>query len=352
VGQLRLVSGNDWLRSIDIYNKDGTKRVPKRILNSSKEVMYAFLKGYNATDGLKSNPCTYEFKNFKTNSPTLAMGIWYLIECVTEQEINLTVETKEDGRIFYSLNVLSTVDNAAKEETVRELVATNVSQRGIERMSGISRTFIRKIQFGGSHAAVHHLRKDSLEVKKIIELPNYDGWFYDLETTSGEFHCGIGKCHVHNSPRRGQTFVTRKITCGIARILAGLDKKLYLGNLDARRDWGYAREYMEMAWRMLQEDRPDDYVIGTGESHSVRDFLEAAFHYAGLEWQDYVEIDKRYFRPTEVENLIADVRKAKEKLHWEPKVEYQELVKIMVKHDLEKHGLKDLAAKISLDEEK
>ena len=340
VGQLRLVSGNDWLRSIDIYNKDGMKRVPKRILNSSKEVMYAFLKGYNATDGLKSNPCTYEFKNFKTNSPTLAMGIWYLIECVTEQEINLTVETKEDGRIFYSLNVLSTVDNAAKEETVRELVAADVSQRGIERMSGISRTFIRKIQFGGSHAAVHHLRKNPLEIKKIIELPNYDGWFYDLETTSGEFHCGVGKCHVHNSPRRGETFVTRKITRGIARILAGLDKKLYLGNLDARRDWGYAPEYMEMAWRMLQEDKPDDYVVGTGKSHSVREFLEAAFHYAGLEWRDYVEIDKRYFRPTEVENLIADARKAKEKLHWEPKTTFEELVKIMVDADKERYGPK------------
>ena len=339
VGQLGLMNGNDWLRSIDIYNADRTKRVPKVILNSSKEVMYAFLRGYNATDGLKSNPCVYEFRNFKTNSPTLAMGIWYLIECVTNQEINLTIETKEDGRIFYSLNVLSTVDNAAKEEIVRELVASGASQRGIEQMSGISRTFIRKIQYGGSHVAAHHLRKNSLEVKKIIELPNYNGWFYDLETTSGEFHCGVGKCHVHNSPRRGETFVTRKITRGIARILVGLDKKLYLGNLDAKRDWGYAPEYVEAMWKMLQQPEPEDYVIGTGESHSVKEFVETAFSLVGLNWQDHVEIDPKYFRPTEVESLIADTRKAKEKLGWESKTNFKDLIRKMLKYDLENHGL-------------
>ncbi|MBI2033520.1 MAG: GDP-mannose 4,6-dehydratase [Candidatus Liptonbacteria bacterium] len=318
-----------------MYNHDRTKRVPKSILNASKQIVLAFLRGYNVTDGLKSNLCVYEFRNFKTNSATLAMGLWYLIEQTTGQDVNLTIETKDDGRIFYSLNMLSTVDNGEKEAEVRELVATGISQRGIHQMSGISRTFIRKIQHGGSHVAVHHLRKDSLEVKKIIEIPHYDGWFYDLETSSGEFHCGVGRIHVHNSPRRGETFVTRKVTRGIARIKAGLDKKIYLGNLEAKRDWGYAPEYVEAMWLMLQQPEADDYVLGTGESHSVKEFVEAAFTHAGLDWREYVQNDPRYYRPIEVEILVADPRKAKEKLGWEAKTKFHELVKIMVDADLE-----------------
>jgi len=139
----------------------------------------------------------------------------------------------------------------------------------------------------------------------------------------------------HESPRRGETFVTRKITRGVARIKAGLDKKIYLGNLEARRDWGYAKEYVEAMWLMLQQQDPEDFVIGTGESHSVREFVEAAFRHAGIpDWQGHVDIDPRYYRPTEVESLIADTRKAKEKLGWEPKVKFEELVKIMVEADL------------------
>jgi GDPmannose 4,6-dehydratase len=145
----------------------------------------------------------------------------------------------------------------------------------------------------------------------------------------------------HESPRRGETFVTRKITRGIARILAGLDKKIYLGNLEAKRDWGYAPEYMEAVYLMLQQSTPDDYVIGTGESHSVREFLEEAFKYVGINnWQDYIEIDPRYFRPTEVENLIADASKAKEKLGWEAKTKFYDLVKIMIDAELRNYGLK------------
>lgn len=340
VGQLRLVGGSDWLRELDIYNQDKTKRVPKIILNSKPEIMRAFLHGYNIADGLKENLCTYEFKNFKTNSPALAMGLWYLIDMTTKQDINITLEIKEDGRIFYSLNILSTTDNTLKEEKVRELAAINTSQRGINRITGISRTFIRKIQYGGIACTVHHLKKDLLEVKKIIDLPEYSGWFYDLETSSGSFHCGVGKCHVHNSERRGETFVTRKITRGIARIKMGLDKQLYLGNLDARRDWGYAPEYVEAAWRMLQEKKPDDYVIGTGESHSIKDFLTAAFEAADMgNWKKYVAIDRRYFRPAEVVHLVADARKAYKILGWKPKTGFKDLVKIMVEHDLKKHGV-------------
>ena len=144
----------------------------------------------------------------------------------------------------------------------------------------------------------------------------------------------------HESPRRGETFVTRKITKTIANILAGKQKKLYLGNLDARRDWGYAPEYIEAMWLMLQQDKPEDYVIGTGESHSVREFVEDAFSYVSLDWRECIEIDPRYFRPTEVEHLQADATKARERLGWEPKVTFNELVKIMVDADMELIGLK------------
>jgi len=150
----------------------------------------------------------------------------------------------------------------------------------------------------------------------------------------------------HESERRGETFVTKKVTKGIARILAGLDKKLYLGNLNAKRDWGYAPEYVEAMWMMLQQPEAEDYVIGTGEGHSVKEFVETAFELVGLNWQDYVEIDSKYYRPTEVESLIADTRKAKEKLGWEAKTNFKELVKKMLKHDLENHGLKEKAAQI------
>jgi GDPmannose 4,6-dehydratase len=138
----------------------------------------------------------------------------------------------------------------------------------------------------------------------------------------------------HESPRRGETFVTRKITRAIAYIKAGLQKKLYLGNLDAKRDWGYAKEYVEAMWLMLQQDRPDDYVIATGETHSVREFCEAAFAHAGLDWQQYVEIDQRYFRPAEVDLLIGNAAKAKKQLGWEPRTRFKDLVRLMVDADI------------------
>ena len=138
----------------------------------------------------------------------------------------------------------------------------------------------------------------------------------------------------HESPRRGETFVTRKITRAVARIKLGLQEKLYLGNLEARRDWGYAPDYIEAMWLMLQQDAPEDYVVATGESHSVREFVEAAFSYMDLDWSRYVEIDSRYFRPTEVEALLGDARKAREKLGWQPKVTFPELVRLMVEADL------------------
>jgi GDPmannose 4,6-dehydratase len=137
----------------------------------------------------------------------------------------------------------------------------------------------------------------------------------------------------HESPRRAESFVTRKITVAIGGILRGEQKELRLGNLEAKRDWGYALDYMEGAWRMLQQDEPDDYVLATGETHSVQEFLEAAFTYAGLDWREYVKIDPRYFRPSEVDLLIGDYSKAKEELGWEPTVRFEELVRMMVDAD-------------------
>lgn len=138
----------------------------------------------------------------------------------------------------------------------------------------------------------------------------------------------------HESPRRGETFVTRKITIAIANIKAGRQKKLYLGNLDAKRDWGYAKEYVEAMWLMLQQPKPDDFVIATGETHSVKEFLQEAFSYAGLDWEKYVEFDERYLRPAEVDILIGNTSKAKKILKWQPKTTFKELVKIMVDADM------------------
>jgi GDPmannose 4,6-dehydratase len=143
----------------------------------------------------------------------------------------------------------------------------------------------------------------------------------------------------HESPRRGGTFVTRKVTRGIAAILAGREEKLYLGNLEARRDWGYAPEYVEAMWLMLQQPEPDDYVVATGEMHSVREFVELAFSLVGRDWQEYVEIDPRYFRPTEVDELCGDATKARERLGWRPRTTFTKLVGLMLAADLREAGL-------------
>ncbi len=143
----------------------------------------------------------------------------------------------------------------------------------------------------------------------------------------------------HESPRRGETFLSRKVTRAVARILAGLQKKVYLGNLDSRRDYGYAPEYVEAMWRMLQLDEPQDLVIGTGVAPTIREFVEEAFSYAGLDWREHVEIDPRYFRPTEVDLLQADASKARQLLAWNPKITYKDLARIMIDADMEAVGL-------------
>lgn len=157
----------------------------------------------------------------------------------------------------------------------------------------------------------------------------------------GLFACN-GILFNHESERRGETFVSRKISRAATRIKLGLQDKLYMGNLDARRDWGHARDYVEAMWLMLQADQPDDYVIATGENHSVRDFLDEAFGYLDLDWKEFVETDPRYYRPAEVDLLLGDASKARRVLGWEPKVGFKELVRLMVDHDLELARLESL----------
>jgi len=203
-----------------------------------------------------------------------------------------------------------------------------------------------------SHKSVKFYQASSSEMYgKVVEIPQtektpfyprspygcakvYSFWqTVNYREAYGLFACN-GILFNHESPRRGETFVTRKITRAAARIKLGLQDKLYLGNLDAKRDWGYAGDYVEAMWLMLQQDKPDDYVIATGESHSVREFAEEVFGYLDLDWKKYVEIDERYFRPSEVDILVGDAGKAKKILNWKPKVTFKALAKMMADADM------------------
>jgi GDPmannose 4,6-dehydratase len=163
----------------------------------------------------------------------------------------------------------------------------------------------------------------------------YAFWITVNYRESYGLHASNGILFNHESPRRGENFVTRKITRAIARIKAGLQDKLFMGNLEARRDWGYAKEYVEAMWLMLQQSEPDDYVVATGETHSVKDFLKLAFGHVGLDWEKYVEIDPKFYRPAEVDQLVGDATKAHKKLGWTPKTKFADLVRLMVDADMQ-----------------
>ncbi|GAC1503357.1 MAG: hypothetical protein NVS1B14_08690 [Vulcanimicrobiaceae bacterium] len=291
----------EWLRD-ECYTSDGYKRVPRIVLNADAAAWRAFLEGYNATDGLKANRCTYRYRNFKTNSPVLAMGLWWMTRKALNQDVVLNVEIGPPARPgpFYSMNLRTSNEVGAKGA---------------------------------------HLRKDLREVKRVVEHPHFDGWLYDIETESGRFHAGVGEMVIHNSPRRGKEFVTRKITDGVAKIKLGVAKELVLGNLDARRDWGFAGDYVRAMWIMLQQDGPDDYVIATGRTHQVRDFVRIAFEAAGLgDYERYVKTNPRFIRPAEVDLLIGDPEKARTKLGWTPEVSFEQLVQMMVEADIDRLG--------------
>jgi GDPmannose 4,6-dehydratase len=179
-----------------------------------------------------------------------------------------------------------------------------------------------------------HLRRDPAEVRRVVEVPDpQDEWVYDLETESGVLCAGVGRIVVHNSPRRGLEFVTRKITWHAAAIKLGLTDTLTLGNLDAQRDWGYAKDYVEAMWLMLQQDRAEDYVIATGVAHTVRECVEIAFDQAGVDIDDHVETDESLRRPAEVDQLIGDASKAERDLGWTPQTSFEQLIRLMVDAD-------------------
>lgn len=310
VESVELYGNGAYLRYLhpQLYDTKLFKRVPRVILNGTREMMSAFLRGYNCCDGLKGGRQTTEFKSFTTNSSVLALGLWYLVDRALGLRITIHPEFRQ-AKLYFHLNINS----------------TNTTQKG------------------------KHLQKDIAEVKAVKRL-DYSGWLFDVETDSGTFSAGVGLTWVHNSPRRGETFVTRKITRALAKIKLGIDEKLYLGNLDSKRDWGYAPDYVAAMWLMMQQAEPDDYVIATNETHTVREFVVTAGRCLDMDiaWKgqgvaeigydrstgrDIIQIDPKYFRPTEVDLLMGDYTKAKTKLGWQPTVRFQQLVQIMAEAD-------------------
>ena len=221
---------------------------------------------------------------------------------------------------------------------------TDITATGTVRLlEAIRETGIKPRFYQASSSEMYGLVQEVPQTEKTPFYPRspygcakvYSFWITVNYRESYGLHASNGILFNHESPRRGETFVTRKITRAVAHIKAGLQKKLYLGNLDAKRDWGFAKEYVEAMWLMLQQDTPDDYVIATNETHSIKEFLEVAFSHVGLNWQDYLEIDPRYYRPAEVELLIGDYSKAKKQLGWEPKTKFVDLAKLMVDADVQ-----------------
>ncbi len=223
-----------------------------------------------------------------------------------------TINTNING----TLHILSAIRIKSPNTRFYFAASSEMFGKALESPQNESTPFYPRSPYGISKVAGFHFTRNYREA-------------YNLFAVSGILF-------NHESPRRGYEFVTRKISAGVAAIKLGLANKLELGNLDAKRDWGYAGNYVEAMWRMLQQDKPDDYVIATGETHSVKEFTEKAFEYVGLDWKKYVITDKRYFRPAEVYELKGDYSKAKKKLGWQPEVKFEGLVKMMVDNDLER----------------
>ena len=277
-----------WLRA-QLYTRSGHKQVPELVLNGGADVQDAFLAGYYAGDGLKrGNGASVE-----TNSAVLAQGVYWLYAS-RGQRASVHAEERA-GRVYYQLDLPSVVRVGAKGQ---------------------------------------HLRKDPSEVRRVSAGGDSE-WVFDLETESGVLCAGVGGLVVHNSERRGLEFVTRKVTHGAAAIKLGRADELALGNLDAMRDWGYAKDYVEAMWLMLQQDEPDDFVIATGKTHTVRELVDIAFTHVDLDPAQYVRQDARFLRPAEVDHLVGDYSKARDKLGWEPRTSFEDLIRLMVEHDLE-----------------
>lgn len=276
----------------------------------------------------------------------IAENIIFLEGDLTDQSsLNVAVQTAQPDEV-YNLAAQSFVATSWNQP----VLTGNVTGLGVTRVMDAVKHFC--------HDAKFYQASSSEMFGNVEEVPqNEDTRFrprspyaiakvYGYYTTinyreSYDMFCCNGILFNHESPRRGIEFVTRKITDGVARIHGGRSKELRLGNLDAKRDWGHAADYVEAMWLMLQQDEPDDYVVATGESHSVREFVEMAFSVAGLDWRDHVKTDERFMRPAEVPELRGDASKAREKLGWRPKTSFEELVEMMVRADIQGHGNKN-----------
>jgi GDPmannose 4,6-dehydratase len=282
-------AGTTFLRE-QLYTPTAHKQVPPLVLNGYSDAQEAFLSGYYEGDGLKRG----NGMSVKTNSAVLAQGLCVLYSWI-DQPASVYAEQRA-GKTYYQLNLPSRV---------------RVGTRG------------------------QHLRKDPAEIRRVVTPAADSEWVFDLETESGVFCAGVGRVVVHNSPRRGLEFVTRKVTHAAASIKLGMSDELALGNLDAERDWGYAKDYVEAMWLMLQQDDPEDFVIATGQTNSVRELVDIAFDQVGLDPADYVRLDPRFLRPAEVEQLVGAPSKAREQLGWEPNTTFEDLTRLMVDADLE-----------------
>jgi GDPmannose 4,6-dehydratase len=296
--------GNPWyLRMVrhELFTSDGQKRVPKRILNAAPTLQLSFLTACSLGDGFRAGADSHPLVSFRTSSAVLAAGLAWLSRALLGSRIGVSLHRGSGGSAGRSYLLDPGPDTPA-----------------------------------GPQGA--HLHTPAGEVRRVESRP-FAGWLFDLATESGRFVAGPGLVVIHNSPRRGKEFVTRKITSSIPRLLTGEQSRLRLGNLEAKRDWGHARDYVKAMQLMLQADEPSDLVIGTGEAHSVRDFLDVAFDVVGLDWQEYVDIDPAFYRPAEVDYLQADAAKAERLLGWKPATSFPQLVEEMVRADMSEHGL-------------
>ena len=294
----------DWFVGCYVEKKPkAIKRVPTVILNADIETIEMFLDGYAEADGTKALPRTrYKLQYYTTKSQVLAAGLRLLCHW-TGRHVTYNCERREN------------------EQSIGFYHKGFVRSRRKEALDG---------QRGRSG---HNLMKDPLAVTKVWH--DVASEFITITTESGTYSAGTGLLRIHNSPRRGIEFVTRKISNAVARIKLDKQQVLQLGNLDAKRDWGFAGDYVRAMWLMLQQDKPNDYVIATGITRSVKEFVEIAFNRVGLDWQKYVEINPNFFRPAEVHALCGDATKAKQQLNWKPDVDFEQLVAMMVDYDLE-----------------
>jgi len=266
--------------------------------------------------------------------------------------------TRLQGDLYDQLSLIEALESARPDEVynlaAQSFVPTSWNQPtltgeftalGVTKMLEAIRTVNKKIRF--YQASSSEMFGKVKETPQSEKTPFYPRSPYGVAKVYGHYitvnyresydmFCVSGILFNHESPRRGKEFVTRRISDGVARIKLGLQKKLHLGNLDARRDWGFAGDYVEAMWKMLQQRTPDDYVIATGKSHSVKEFVDIAFKHAGLDWKKYVTVDKKLFRPAEVQHLLGNASRARRKLGWKPKVTFRDLVRLMVEADLEK----------------